>query len=51
MARFVHDYPKVRVDLDADVEYLDSFLDLQDQIRREDLPGTSSGSKSGSTRR
>jgi uncharacterized protein YPO0396 len=38
MARFVHEYREVRVDLDADVEYLDSFLDLQDRIRREDLP-------------
>lgn len=38
MTRFVHDFPEVRTDLDADVEYLDSFLEIREQIRREDLP-------------
>jgi uncharacterized protein YPO0396 len=38
MNRFLRDFPDERADLEADPAYLDSFLALREQIRREDLP-------------
>lgn len=38
MNRFLREFKEERDDLDARVEYLESFLDLLKQIREEDLP-------------
>jgi uncharacterized protein YPO0396 len=38
MNRFLREFPDERADLEAEVDYLGSFLDLREQIRREDLP-------------
>ena len=38
MTKFLMAFPDERADLAATVDYLDSFLQLQEQIRREDLP-------------
>ena len=38
MIRFLRDFPDERADLEPQVEYLDSFLDLRAHIEREDLP-------------
>lgn len=38
MIRFLRDFPDERTDLEPQVEYLDSFLELRAHIQREDLP-------------
>lgn len=38
MGKFLAAYPDEQADLISNVEYLDGFLQLQEQIRREDLP-------------
>jgi uncharacterized protein YPO0396 len=38
MSRFLHEFPSERTDLEVHPDYLDSFLDLREHIRREDLP-------------
>lgn len=38
MTRFLREFPEERTDLEAEVAYFDSFLDLREQVRREDLP-------------
>ena len=38
MNRFLRDFLDERADLQPQVEYLDSFLDLREHIQREDLP-------------
>jgi uncharacterized protein YPO0396 len=38
MVRFLRDFPDERADLEPQVEYLGSFLELRDHIEREDLP-------------
>jgi len=38
MIRFLSEFPGEREDLEPQVEYIDSFLDLLAQIEREDLP-------------
>src|SRR5262249_53358578 len=38
MNRFLREFPDERTDLEAHTDYLDSFLDLREHIRREDLP-------------
>jgi uncharacterized protein YPO0396 len=38
MNRFLREFPHERADLEARADYLGGFLDLGEQIRREDLP-------------
>jgi uncharacterized protein YPO0396 len=38
MNRFLRDFPDERADLQPQVEYLVSFVELREQIQREDLP-------------
>ncbi len=38
MNRFLREFPDERADLDANVDYLDSFLAIREHICREDLP-------------
>ena len=38
MNRFLREFPDERADLDANVDYLDSFLGLREHICRDDLP-------------
>jgi uncharacterized protein YPO0396 len=37
MLRFLHEFREERTDLEPNVDYLDSFLQLREHIRREDL--------------
>ena len=51
MARFLQNFPDERADLQPQVEYLDSFLELGEHISAKTCLATKNGSRTASTRK